>query len=124
VILDLVKLTPVGEGDEALLIEQRENPPERKAAAGASAPAKRVNPRVERQLYMKMQELRQKVAVAERGKSYLIAGNGLLKEIAKTAPRTEDELMGIIGFRSSGLAEKGAEIVQAVEDVYQRLEQQ
>jgi len=121
VILDLVKLTPVGEGDEALLIEQRENPPERKTAAGAPVPAKRVDPRVERQLYMKMQELRQKVAVAERDKSYLIAGNGLLKEIAKTAPRTEEELQAIVGFRSSGLAEKGAEIVQAVEDVYKRL---
>ena len=121
VILDLVKLTATGETDEAMLIAQRESPPEKKTFAGAPAPAKRIDPRVERQLYMKMQEMRQKIAVAERGKSYLIAGNGLLKEIAKTAPRTEAELQAIVGFRSSGLAGKEAEIVGIVEDVFQRL---
>jgi ATP-dependent DNA helicase RecQ len=121
VILDLVKLTATGEADEAMLISQRENPPEKKAAPGAPAPTKRVDPRVERQLYMKMQEMRQKIAVAERGKSYLIAGNGLLKEIAKTAPRTEAELQSIIGFRSSGLAGKEAEILQAVESVLEKV---
>ena len=122
VILDLVKLTATGEADEAMLIAQRENPPEKKAAPGAPASAKRVDPRVERQLYMKMQEMRQKIAVAERGKSYLIAGNGLLKEIAKSAPRTEAELQAIVGFRSSGLAGKEAEILQAVENVLERVE--
>lgn len=121
VILDLVKLTAAGEADEAMLIAQRENPPEKKAAPGAPAPAKRVDPRVERQLYMKMQEMRQKIAVAERGKSYLIAGNGLLKEIAKSAPRSAEELQAIVGFRSSGLASKEAEIVGIVADVFQRL---
>jgi superfamily II DNA helicase RecQ len=121
VILDLVKLTATGETDEEMLIAQRENPPERKAPSGAPAPAKRVDPRVERQLYMKMQEMRQKIAVAERGKSYLIAGNGLLKEIAKTAPRSEEELQAIVGFRSSGLAGKETEIVEIVEAIFQRL---
>nr|HRJ40784.1 RecQ family ATP-dependent DNA helicase [Caldilineaceae bacterium] len=121
VILDLVKLTAASEDDEALLIAQRENPPEKRTAPGAPAPAKRVDPRVERQLYMKMQEMRQKVAVAERGKSYLVAGNGLLKEIAKSAPRTEEELTAIIGFRSSGLAGKETEILQAVESVLEKV---
>jgi len=121
VILDLVKLTESSEDDEAMLIAQRENPPEKKTFAGASAPAKRVDPRVERQLYMKMQEMRQKIAVAERGKSYLIAGNGLLKEIAKTAPRTAEELQAIVGYRSSGLAGKEPEIVEIVEAIFQRL---
>ena len=121
VILDLVKLTASSEDDEAMLIAQRENPPEKKTFAGAPAPSKRVDPRVERQLYMKMQEMRQKIAVAERGKSYLIAGNGLLKEIAKTAPRSEEELQAIVGFRSSGLAGKETEIVGIVETIFQRL---
>ena len=121
VILDLVKLTASSEDDEAMLVAQRENPPEKKTFAGAPAAVKRVDPRVERQLYMKMQELRQKVAVAERGKSYLIAGNGLLKEIAKTAPRSEEELTAIVGFRSSGLAGKESEILQAVESVFEKM---
>ncbi|MBX3050984.1 MAG: RecQ family ATP-dependent DNA helicase [Caldilineaceae bacterium] len=121
VILDLVKLTASSEDDEAMLIAQRENPPEKKTFAGAPAPTKRVDPRVERQVYMKMQEIRQKIAVAERGKSYLVAGNGLLKEIARTAPRSEETLQAIIGFRSSGLVGKESEIVTAVEEIFQRL---
>ena len=121
VIIDLVKLTPAGEGDEALLIYQRENPREKRAASGTPPAAKQMDPRVERQIYMKMQELRQKVAVAERGKSYLIAGNNLLKDIAKTAPRSREELNAIIGFRSSGLNGKEAEIVRIVEEVIERL---
>ena len=120
VILDLVKLTPANEGDEAMLVAQRENPPEKKSGPVAPA-AKRVDPRVERQVYMKMQEMRQKIAVAERGKSYLIAGNGLLKEIAKSAPRSEEELTAIVGFRSSGLAGKEDDILAAIGDVYRRL---
>ncbi|MBI3959007.1 MAG: RecQ family ATP-dependent DNA helicase, partial [Chloroflexi bacterium] len=130
VILDLVKLTASSGDDEAMLIAQRENPHPHLTssfdrlrtppAAREGLPVKKVDPRVERQLYMKMQELRQKVAVTERGKSYLIAGNGLLKEIAKTAPRSAEELNAIIGFRSSGLAGKEAEIVGMVEEVLRR----
>ncbi len=121
VILDLVKLTASSADDEAMLVAQRENPPEKKLTPGAPPAAKRIDPRVERQLYMKMQELRQKVAVAERGKSYLIAGNGLLKEIAKTAPRNAEELQAIVGFRSSGLAGKESEILQAVESIFEKM---
>lgn len=121
VILDLVKLTPANDGDDALLTAQRENPPEKRGGAGAPPAAKRVDARTERQIFMKMQEMRQMIAVAERGKSYLVANNGLLKEIAKTAPRSVEELQAIVGFRSSGLAGKEEEIVAAVEEIYKRV---
>jgi ATP-dependent DNA helicase RecQ len=109
VILDLIKLTPAGEDDEVLLTAQREEKAreeaegvtaERKQAAVA---ARTVSAQAERRIYMKMQELRQKIAVRERGKPYLIAANGLLKTISQTAPTSEEDLLQIIGFRSSGL---------------------
>jgi len=121
VILDLVKLTPVREGDGALLTAQREAPPAAKTSVHTAA-TRKIDPRTERQIYMKMQELRQKVAVAGRGKSYLIAGNGLLKKIAHSAPRSEAELNAIAGFRSSGLRGKETEILKIVHNVLERLE--
>ncbi|MBX2999428.1 MAG: RecQ family ATP-dependent DNA helicase [Caldilineaceae bacterium] len=118
VILDLVKLNPESEGDEALLTGQREekatlaaHPVEKKAPP---PPVRTVSPQAERRIYMKMQELRQKVAVRERGKPYLVAGNNLLKSIAQTAPGNEDELFQIVGFRSSGLRDEVAQILQII----------
>ena len=120
VILDLIKLTPAGEDDEVLLTAQREEKAreeaegvtaERKQAAVA---ARTVSAQAERRIYMKMQELRQKVAVRERGKPYLIAANGLLKTISQTAPTSEDDLLQIIGFRSSGLRDDVSAILQIV----------
>jgi ATP-dependent DNA helicase RecQ len=118
VILDLVKLHPEVEGDVTLLADQREekaelaaHPVEKKTPA---APVRTVSPQVERRIFMKMQELRQKVAVRERGKPYLVAGNNLLKSIAQTAPRSKDELFQIVGFRSSGLRDEVDQILQII----------
>ncbi|MEZ4634222.1 MAG: RecQ family ATP-dependent DNA helicase [Caldilineaceae bacterium] len=120
VVLDLVKLTPTGEDDETLLATQREEKAraeaegvtaERKAATPA---ARAVSAQAERRIYMKMQELRQKIAVRERGKPYLVAANNLLKSISQTAPTSEDDLLQIMGFRSSGLRDDVDAILQIV----------
>ncbi len=108
VILDLVKLHPEAAGDTVLLSTQRNEAATQEASGEksyAKAPAARtVSPQVERRIYLKMQELRQKIAVRERGKPYLIANNTLLKAIAEQAPSSEEVLMSIMGFRSSGSA--------------------
>ena len=53
---------------------------------------------------MKLQEIRQKQAVTEGTKPYLVASNTLLKTIASTAPATAEALDALPGFRTSGLA--------------------
>jgi ATP-dependent DNA helicase RecQ len=118
VILDLVKLNPEGKGDEALLSAQQEAQAERTEKPKVE-PTHVVSPQAERQIYLKMQELRQKIAVRERGKPYLVAGNNLLKSIAREAPRTEDELLQIVGFRSSGLRNDTQQILQIIREQVQ-----
>ncbi|RME59165.1 MAG: RecQ family ATP-dependent DNA helicase [Caldilineae bacterium] len=102
VILDLVKLNPEQEGDAALLTAQEKATPRPRAKQQAPQ-ASRASRQAERRIYLKMQELRQKIAVQERSKPYLVASNGLLKAIAKAVPQTEEELIRLPGFRSSGL---------------------
>ncbi len=122
VILDLVKLTPTGEEDETLLTAQSDEKARAQAEGTTSAnkaptPAARaVSPQVERRIYMKMQELRQKIAVRERDKPYLVAANGLLKTISQTAPSSEEDLYQIMGFRSSGLREDAEAILRIVQE--------
>lgn len=115
-ILDLVKLYPVQEGDQALLHTQRETQAqtaqEIKQKFQEKSPA--VSPQVERRIFMKLQELRQKKAINERSKPYLIAGNTLLKLIAQTGPSTQEELEKILGFRSSGFKDEGEKILALV----------
>lgn len=121
VILDLVNLHQPEEGDEALLSAQRaqqqadaENRQTGRDSADAPPQPVPVDPRTERQIFMKLQELRQRVAVRERSKPYLIANNNLLKSIASQAPQDEDALMAILGFRSSGLRDEVGAIVEIV----------
>ncbi len=115
-ILDLVKLYPAQEGDEALLHTQRETQAQTaqdiKQKFQEKAPA--VSPQVERRIFMKLQELRQKKAINERSKPYLIAGNTLLKLIAQTGPSNQEELEKILGFRSSGFKDEGEKILTLV----------
>jgi len=115
VILDLVKLNPEGKGDVELLAAQQEALAER-AEKPKAEPTRTVSPQVERRIYLKMQELRQKIAVRERGKPYLVAGNNLLKSIAHEAPRTEDKLLQIVGFRSSGLRSESGQILEMIRE--------
>lgn len=122
-ILDLVKLNPPQEGDEGLMKAQRT------AQATAIATAKEkiqantaaVSPRAEKQIYMKMQEIRQKKAIGERSKPYLIASNTIIKAIAQNAPTSEEELDAIVGFRSSGLKEDAAMVLAEVKAIVERL---
>ena len=100
VILDLIQLNPLHEGDDALLQD-----PTGRTVLGRDAGTdpregteRRVSPRVERKIYTKMQEFRQKAAVGERIPTYQVASNTVLKAIAHNAPDSLDELNAILGF--------------------------
>ena len=115
-VLDMVRLNPPQDGDNDLLVAQRnaqldtEQKVQQKVASGASA----VSQRAERRIFMKMQEIRQKKAVSGNTKPYLIAGNSILKAIAKGGPKTLDDLNRIVGFRSCALSDDAEKILQTV----------
>ena len=119
-ILDIIKLHPAHEGDQELLATQRQALAEAseggKAAAGKvrQAAAAASSPQLERKILMKLQEIRQKRAVAERSKPYSVAPDSLLRAIAQRAPASTDELYEIAGFRSSGLASDATQILTAI----------
>ena len=111
-ILDLVRLHPQQEGDDVLLTQQRAvQPPSRTSQAKDSPEQRSVTPpQVTRRLYVKLQELRQKIAVAEHCSPSEVASGSLLKTISASAPRTLSGLEMIPGFRSSGLRPYAEEI--------------
>ncbi|MBV7332780.1 RecQ family ATP-dependent DNA helicase [Chloroflexi bacterium TSY] len=115
-ILDLVNLNPANDGDDKLLNAQRTaqtetaNKIQQKMQANSAA----VSPRAERRIYMKMQEIRQKRAVTQGSKPYHVASNNILKEIARTGPKSIDALNKIVGFANSGLSEEAEQIVEIV----------
>ncbi|MDQ3248658.1 MAG: HRDC domain-containing protein, partial [Chloroflexota bacterium] len=115
-ILDLVKLYPAQAGDGTLIETQRgvqaQTANEIKQKFQEKAPA--VSPQIERRIFMKLQELRQKKAIHERSKPYLVASNPLLKLIAQTAPTTSETLEQILGFRSSGFRDEVAHILAVI----------
>jgi superfamily II DNA helicase RecQ len=115
-ILDLIKLHPRHEGDESLLAAQRAAQAEAAEAVKQQLQQHQrvVSPQVERRIFMKMQELRQKKAVKEHVAAYTVAGNTLLKAIAHKAPATREELESLLGFRSSGLKDEVDSILAAV----------
>ena len=61
---------------------------------------------------MKLQEIRQKKAITDRSKPYLVASNTVLKAISQQAPTTVAGLEAILGFRSSGFKDD-AELIAA-----------
>jgi ATP-dependent DNA helicase RecQ len=115
-ILDLVKLHPAQEGDETLLQTQRTVQAEatesikQKVQQQLSA----VSPQVERRIFMKLQELRQKKAIKDRVPPYTVAGNTLLKTIAQQAPTSHEALEAILGFRSSGIKDEAEQILTVI----------
>ena len=113
-ILDLVQLNDEGEGDVDLLTAQREAQASGEAKGKGAFGGAAVSPQVERQIFLKLQELRMKIAVGEGSKPYLVAGNGVLKGIAKQAPTDDAALEKIVGFRSSGLREQSERILEIV----------
>jgi ribonuclease D len=118
-ILDIIKLHPLNAGDEELLATQRQALAEvaegNKAAAGKIRKAAAAHsPQLERKILLRLQELRQRRAVAERAKPYSIAPDSLLRAIAQAAPGSVEELVEITGFRSSGLMGEAEQIVAAI----------
>ncbi len=101
-LLDLIHLHPAQEGDAALLAAQRETP---RQPYKTPPPQPAISPQVERQIFLKLQELRQRQAIAEGTKSYQVASSTLLKTLAHQAPTTQADLQAIPGFRGSGLAD-------------------
>jgi len=108
-ILDIIHLNRPDTGDEDKLAAQRAAPPRLRVP-----PTPAVPPQVERRIYLKLQELRQKQAVARRERVSAIASNTLLKTIAHTAPVTEQLLHDIVGFRSSGLADVATTVLAII----------
>ena len=89
------------DGDDALLrasthrfIHHVRKSPERNSRKAICAGSRRS---------FKLQELRQKVVVAERCNPSEVASSSLLKAISATAPQSVADLEKIPGFRSSGL---------------------
>jgi superfamily II DNA helicase RecQ len=118
-ILDIIKLHPLNAGDEELLAAQRQALAE--AVAGDRAAAGKIrkaaaahSPQLERKIFMRLQELRQRRAVTERAKPYSIAPDSLLRAIAQAAPGSVEELVEITGFRSSGLLAEAEQIVAEI----------
>lgn len=118
-ILDLVKLNPPQEGDDTLLHTQRTTQAEAIATAKEKIQANQsaVSPRVEKKIYMKLQEIRQKKAIGERTKPYLVASNTILKAISQRAPTTAEGLDAIVGFQSCGLKDEAEKVLAEVKKI-------
>ena len=112
----MIKLNPAHDGDTSLLHTQRET--QIATADGVKQKIQEkltaVSPQVERRIFLKLQELRQKKAITERSKPYLVASNTLLKSIAQTAPTTPEALEKMLGFRNSGFKDDVERILQIV----------
>jgi ATP-dependent DNA helicase RecQ len=117
-ILDLIHLNPPQEGDQELLAAQRAAPrPHYQTAAPPAEPA--ISPQVERKIFLKLQEMRQKQAIARGDKPSFIASNTLLKQIAQRAPTTPEALERVPGFKDSGLSRIANEILTFIQSVVQ-----
>lgn len=118
-ILDLIKLNPLQTGDDQLLHTQRTVQAETVATAKQQLQDKTpvASPMVEKKVFMKLQEIRQKKAITGRMKPYEVAGNTLLKAIAQRAPTTQEDLDGVLGFRSSALKDEGERILVLIREI-------
>ena len=118
-ILDFVKLNPPYAEDADRLAAQRQSLTDasesaRETAAQMRSAAHQVTPQTEKQIYLRLQEMRQKRAIAERTKSFQIASDSLLKEIARRAPLSLHDLDQITGFRTSGFAGEANQILTMI----------
>lgn len=123
-ILDLIKLNPPQPGDEEKLAAQRQARQSIPASSlnASEKPSGVVAAQMQKQIYTRLQELRQKLAVKARIRPYQIAGDPLLKTIAQQAPATLEELDAIPGFRTSGLAQEAVQIVTMIEAIRMNLQ--
>ena len=125
-ILDLVKLHPVEDGDSARLeaLRTEQDSAEADVKKKLQQQAQAVSPRIERRIYMKMQEMRQKKAIGQDLKVYAVASNTLLKAIAKSAPTTQAELEKLVGFRGSHLSEEAPAILEFIQNTLEEMKDQ
>ncbi len=117
-IMDIIRLNPPQPGDEALLAAQRREQEIAAAASAETAASPRrdavASPQIQKQVYMRLQEMRQKLAISNRTKPFEVASNPLLKEITQRAPQSIEELEAIPGFRESSLATEATQIVTMI----------
>jgi superfamily II DNA helicase RecQ len=111
-ILDLVKMYPEQTGDADLLLHQRAAQVAQQQAVAPEPAA--VSPQLERRVYLRLQELRQKLAIASGSKQFEVASNALLRAIAERAPHSLEELAAVPGFTESRLAREATQIVAYV----------
>jgi ATP-dependent DNA helicase RecQ len=113
-LIDLIHLNPEQPGDAELLATQRSEP---RTGSSYTPAAPTVTPQIERRIYLKLQEMRQKIAVGDRSKPYHIAANTLLKVISQSAPTERTALEQLPGFRTSGLTAHADQIVATIRDI-------
>ena len=114
-LLDIIKLNPPQPGDDELLAAQRAEQEAQVAAKSAAAPeTEQVSPQLEKQIKMRLQEMRQKLAIGARVKPFTIAGDPLINEIARCAPASLDALQAVPGFPNSGLVKASAQIITMI----------
>ena len=117
-LIDLIHLTPSQPGDAELLATQRSEP---KTSNGSYTPAApTVSPQIERRIYLKLQEMRQKIAVGDRTKPYQVASNTLLKTISQVGPSDKATLEAVLGFRTSGLVAHAEQIATIIREIRER----
>lgn len=112
-ILDIVKLNPLQEGDDARLatqvaartVAQQQRQTERSA---------QVAPQLERAIFLRLQEIRQRRAHADGSRAWSIANDSLLRLIARHAPATLADLNDVPGFSDSGLVAESTQIVTII----------
>lgn len=111
-ILDLIHLNPIQPTDESLLAAQRtEQGTARRGQAGRAEGTPPISPQLQRKLFLKLQEMRQKIAIAERLRSQEVASTQLLRSIAELAPQSLDELHAVSGFSESRLRQIDTQIL-------------
>ena len=114
-LLDIIKLNPPQPGDDERLAAQRAELDAQAAAKSAvTQEVEQISPQLEKQIYMRLQEMRQKLAISNRAKPFTVASDPLLKEIARRAPISLDALQAVPGFAASGLAKTSAQIITMI----------
>jgi superfamily II DNA helicase RecQ len=114
-LLDIIKLNPPQPGDNERLAAQRAELDAQAAAKSAvTQEVEQISPQLEKQIYMRLQEMRQKLAISNRAKPFTVASDPLLKEIARRAPISLDALQAVPGFAASGLAKTSAQIITMI----------
>jgi len=124
-LIDIIRLNPPQPGDDERMAAQRRDLATVATPSAAPTAAQRsplISPQIQKHVYMRLQEMRQKLAVNKRAKPFTIASNPLLKEIAQQAPTSLADLEAIPGFLESALATESTQIITMIVAVRTRYE--